>query len=190
MRRSVDGRAGPGAGRGVAGDGSWPGCCKGAPYGVLVAMERATDEPSPGIAREDQLARSSVLYPSLRRFAAVVAPAELEPDDLVHDALTRTLATGSAGADRAPRGVPATDDAAPRIEPLSQPRPATSPRRPHEPSPQRPGHRCAIRDGQRRRSRQRPPADRTSSRAVSCRCRSAAMRCALWPSASRSSTGD
>jgi RNA polymerase sigma-70 factor (ECF subfamily) len=31
------------------------------------------------------------LYPSLRRFAAVVGPAEVEPDDLVQDALVKTL---------------------------------------------------------------------------------------------------
>lgn len=31
------------------------------------------------------------LYESLRRFASVVGPIEVEPDDLVHDALVRTL---------------------------------------------------------------------------------------------------
>ena len=31
------------------------------------------------------------LYPSLRRFAAVVGPAEIEPDDLVQEALVRVL---------------------------------------------------------------------------------------------------
>ena len=31
------------------------------------------------------------LYPSLRRFAAVVAPAETDPDDLVQEALVRVL---------------------------------------------------------------------------------------------------
>lgn len=31
------------------------------------------------------------LYPQLRRFAAVVAPREVDPDDLVQDALERTL---------------------------------------------------------------------------------------------------
>lgn len=38
---------------------------------------------------ERQLLRE--LYPSLRRFAAVVGPAEVEPDDLVHEALVRVL---------------------------------------------------------------------------------------------------
>lgn len=31
------------------------------------------------------------LYPSLRRFAAVIGPADVEPDDLVQEALLRTL---------------------------------------------------------------------------------------------------
>lgn len=31
------------------------------------------------------------LYPELRRFAAVASPVELDPDDLVQDALERTL---------------------------------------------------------------------------------------------------
>ena len=34
------------------------------------------------------------LYPRLRRFAAVVGPVELDPDDLVQDAVVRFLATG------------------------------------------------------------------------------------------------
>jgi RNA polymerase sigma factor (sigma-70 family) len=35
------------------------------------------------------------LYPRLRRFAAVVGPAEVEPDDLVQDALERLFARGA-----------------------------------------------------------------------------------------------
>lgn len=35
------------------------------------------------------------LYPGLRRYAAVVAPLEDDPDDLVQEALARTLARGS-----------------------------------------------------------------------------------------------
>jgi DNA-directed RNA polymerase specialized sigma24 family protein len=35
------------------------------------------------------------LYPALRRFAAMVAPLELDPDDLVQDALAATLARKS-----------------------------------------------------------------------------------------------
>jgi RNA polymerase sigma-70 factor (ECF subfamily) len=34
------------------------------------------------------------LYPRLRRYAAVVAPAEVDPDDLVQEALTNLLARG------------------------------------------------------------------------------------------------
>ena len=37
------------------------------------------------------------LYPSLRRFAAVVRPPEIDPDDLLQDALTRVLASGTLG---------------------------------------------------------------------------------------------
>jgi RNA polymerase sigma factor (sigma-70 family) len=40
-------------------------------------------------AGESDLVRD--LYPKLRRFAAVVAPAEVEPDDLVQEALVKTL---------------------------------------------------------------------------------------------------
>lgn len=41
---------------------------------------------------EDELFRT--LYPSLRRFAAVVGPYEVDPDDLVQDAVARVLAKG------------------------------------------------------------------------------------------------
>lgn len=34
------------------------------------------------------------LYPRLRRFAAVVAPLDLDPDDLLQEAVTRALRTG------------------------------------------------------------------------------------------------
>ena len=37
------------------------------------------------------------LYPSLRAFASVVAPAEEDPNDLVQEALVRTLRGGSLG---------------------------------------------------------------------------------------------
>jgi DNA-directed RNA polymerase specialized sigma24 family protein len=40
----------------------------------------------------------AALYPSLRRFAAVVRPAEEDADDLVQDALARTLALGPLSA--------------------------------------------------------------------------------------------
>ena len=42
--------------------------------------------------RERQLIHD--LYPSLRRFAAVVGPAEVEPDDLVQEALFRMIRRG------------------------------------------------------------------------------------------------
>jgi DNA-directed RNA polymerase specialized sigma24 family protein len=37
------------------------------------------------------------LYPSLRRFAATIRPAEVDADDLVQDALARVLAAGTLG---------------------------------------------------------------------------------------------
>lgn len=43
--------------------------------------------------RERQLIHD--LYPSLRRFAAVVGPVEVEPDDLVQEALFRAMRRGS-----------------------------------------------------------------------------------------------
>jgi RNA polymerase sigma-70 factor (ECF subfamily) len=42
---------------------------------------------------DDELFRE--LYPALRRFAAAVGPAEVDPDDLVQDALVRMLRRGS-----------------------------------------------------------------------------------------------
>jgi RNA polymerase sigma factor (sigma-70 family) len=44
---------------------------------------------------DDDRALIHDLYPQLRRFAAVVGPAEVDPDDLVHDALVRVLGMGS-----------------------------------------------------------------------------------------------
>ena len=44
-------------------------------------------------AAEDESAFTT-LYPGLRRFAAVVGPIEVEPDDLVQEALARALAAG------------------------------------------------------------------------------------------------
>lgn len=41
--------------------------------------------------REEEKALIAGLYPGLRRFAAVVAPIEVDPDDLVQDALLRVL---------------------------------------------------------------------------------------------------
>jgi RNA polymerase sigma factor (sigma-70 family) len=47
----------------------------------------------------DQLSDAALvrLYPRLRRFAAVVAPAEVGPDDLVQEALERLLARDTSG---------------------------------------------------------------------------------------------
>lgn len=41
--------------------------------------------------RVDDTALIRDLYPKLRRFAAVVGPAEVDPDDLVQDALVKTI---------------------------------------------------------------------------------------------------
>lgn len=46
-----------------------------------------------GMDEDEALVRR--LYPMLRRFAAVVAPPEVAPDDLVQDALVATLRRGS-----------------------------------------------------------------------------------------------
>jgi DNA-directed RNA polymerase specialized sigma24 family protein len=45
------------------------------------------------VGRDDLLFRQ--LYPSLRRLAAVVRPIGVDPDDLVQEALTRTLSLGA-----------------------------------------------------------------------------------------------
>jgi RNA polymerase sigma factor (sigma-70 family) len=45
--------------------------------------------------RDDDLFRA--LYPGLRRFAAAVGPIEVDPDDLVQDALVRVLRRGPLG---------------------------------------------------------------------------------------------
>ncbi len=48
------------------------------------------DDPTPTPLGPDEWRR---LYPRLRRFAAVVADADMEPDDLVQDALASVLAS-------------------------------------------------------------------------------------------------
>ena len=45
----------------------------------------------------------AALYPQLRRFAAVAAPVEIDPDDLVQDALERTLRVRSLSSLTNPR---------------------------------------------------------------------------------------
>ena len=44
-----------------------------------------------GRASRDEWQVIDDLYPSLRRFAAVTAPSDMEPDDLLHDALVKVL---------------------------------------------------------------------------------------------------
>jgi DNA-directed RNA polymerase specialized sigma24 family protein len=58
---------------------------------VPVPGPRAGDrEPVGGVGAADR-AIVTALYPSLRRFAAVVGPIEVDPDDLVQEALYRSL---------------------------------------------------------------------------------------------------
>ena len=52
--------------------------------------EHDRNEPSP--VPLDDFAAFELLYPKLRRFAAVVADLDMDPDDLVQDALASTLA--------------------------------------------------------------------------------------------------
>lgn len=55
------------------------------------------DEP----ANDDDGVLFAAIYPALRRFAAVVAPLDLDPDDLVQEAVTRALRLGPLhGLDR------------------------------------------------------------------------------------------
>ena len=62
------------------------------PAAVSLLAVTDTEPTSPARALDDaELLR---LYPRLRRFAAVVGPAEVEPDDLVQEALERLLARG------------------------------------------------------------------------------------------------
>jgi RNA polymerase sigma factor (sigma-70 family) len=48
---------------------------------------------------DDLRARLTAAYPGLRRFAAVVGPADVEPDDLVQDAFVAVLRRGVDGID-------------------------------------------------------------------------------------------
>jgi RNA polymerase sigma factor (sigma-70 family) len=47
-----------------------------------------------GDVDEDLRGRLAAAYPTIRRFAAVVGPADVEPDDLVQDAFVRVLRRG------------------------------------------------------------------------------------------------
>jgi RNA polymerase sigma factor (sigma-70 family) len=53
-----------------------------------------------GVVGDEELFAS--LYPKLRRFAAVVAPVEMDPDDLVQEAAVRMLRVGRLGELRDP----------------------------------------------------------------------------------------
>jgi DNA-directed RNA polymerase specialized sigma24 family protein len=60
---------------------------RGEQVGVASRSDRAFDEAQRQVVRE--------LYAPLRRFAAVVGPREVEPDDLVQEAFFRVLRRGS-----------------------------------------------------------------------------------------------
>lgn len=62
--------------------------------GPPVAAEgrRAAAPPLPPVEDDDQL--FARIYPALRRFAAVVAPRETDPDDLLQEATARALRRG------------------------------------------------------------------------------------------------
>jgi DNA-directed RNA polymerase specialized sigma24 family protein len=57
----------------------------------------ALDWPGGKVTLSDDERVFEGLYPGLRRFAAVVGPREGDPDDLVQEALTRTLQKGALG---------------------------------------------------------------------------------------------
>ncbi|MFH1331365.1 MAG: sigma-70 family RNA polymerase sigma factor [Actinomycetota bacterium] len=52
-------------------------------------MVETTDSDHPAEPTDEDVFRS--IYPAMRRFAAVTAPMEVEPEDLLHDALVATL---------------------------------------------------------------------------------------------------
>jgi RNA polymerase sigma factor (sigma-70 family) len=54
-------------------------------------------------SREEDGARFAELYPSLRQFAAAIRPPGIDPDDLLQEALARTLATRSLSSVEAPQ---------------------------------------------------------------------------------------
>lgn len=54
-------------------------------------MDDALEDPWPAGEPQSGEAVFASLYPSLRRFAAVVADLDMDPDDLVQDALASTL---------------------------------------------------------------------------------------------------
>jgi DNA-directed RNA polymerase specialized sigma24 family protein len=60
----------------------------------LVRAARDRNEAGFGAVPEEDDAIFAALYPSLRRWAAVVGPVEEDPDDLVQEALVRVLSRG------------------------------------------------------------------------------------------------
>ena len=68
-------------------------CHKRGSRGVFSEV-RDVNEKNDGSAEEPSDALLARIYPSLRRFAAVVAPPEVAPDDLVQDALVGLLRRG------------------------------------------------------------------------------------------------
>jgi RNA polymerase sigma-70 factor (ECF subfamily) len=56
--------------------------------GRFVVEISTSKQPAPAV---DDGVLIRELYPTLRRFAGVVGPAHVEPDDLVHEALVRTI---------------------------------------------------------------------------------------------------
>mgnify|MGYP001769597047 CR=1 FL=1 len=58
------------------------------------------------------------LYPVLRRFAAVAAPADMEPDDLLQAALVHVLRRHALKRPGPPGRLPETDDGQPGRQPL------------------------------------------------------------------------
>lgn len=65
----------------------WSECCYELHFNGVYRCVKGTSPPSSAVTNPSLAA----LYPALRRFAAVVGPDEVEPDDLVHDALVATL---------------------------------------------------------------------------------------------------
>jgi RNA polymerase sigma factor (sigma-70 family) len=74
-------------------NGSRP-CHRPDPCGVLKAPDEIKEAGFGAVPEEDDAIFAS-LYPSLRRWAAVVGPVEDDPDDLVQEALVRVLGRGS-----------------------------------------------------------------------------------------------
>lgn len=64
---------------------------------------KSHEEKRSGVTVADDQGIFAELYPQLRRFAAATAPIEIDPDDLVQDALERTLRRHSLATLDAPK---------------------------------------------------------------------------------------